>query len=109
MANRHGSAFTLAAITLALSATAGAVDVAGTSVSLGWTPATGPVSGYYVIVSRNAAAAKVESVTIGTTKTLTGTIGDTLVVQVAAFAPDGVAGPVSPASDPIQFVTSTGS
>ena len=108
MANRLGSALTLAAMTLALATSAGAVDVAGTSVSLGWNPATGPVSGYYVIVSRNSAAAKVESVTIGTTKTLTGTIGETIVVQVAAFAQDGVAGPVSPASDPIKFVSGSG-
>jgi hypothetical protein len=109
MANRLGGALTLAAITFAASISARAVDVAGTSVSLGWDAATGPVSGYYVIVSRNSAAAKVESVTVGTNKTLTGAIGDTLVVQVAAFAQDGVAGPVSPASDPIQFVSSTGS
>jgi VCBS repeat protein len=109
MANRLGNAFTLAAMTLTLSTAASAVDVVGTSVSLGWSAATGPVSGYYVIVSRNSAAAKVESVTTATAKTLTGAIGETLVVQVAAFAPDGVAGPVSPASDPIKFVSSTGS
>ena len=106
MANRNWLGIALLALAAALSAPASAVDVAGTSVSLGWTAATGPVSGYYVIVSRNAAAAKVESVTVGTTKTLTGAIGETLVVQVAAFAQDGVAGPVSPASAPIKFVSS---
>jgi hypothetical protein len=109
MANRLGCVLTLAAISLVLPTAASAVDVTGTSVSLGWTAAAGPVSGYYVIVSRNSAAAKVESVTVGTSKTLTGTVGETLVVQVAAFAADGVAGPVSPASDPITFVSSTGS
>jgi hypothetical protein len=109
MANRLGGALILAAaVTTAVSTSAHAVDVVGTSVSLGWNSATGPVSGYYVIVSRNSAAAKVESVTVGTNKTLTGAIGETLVVQVAAFAQDGVAGPVSPASAPIKFVSSSG-
>src|SRR4030095_11375895 len=93
MANRLGGALILAAaVTTAVSTSAHAVDVVGTSVSLGWNSATGPVSGYYVIVSRNSAAAKVESVTVGTNKTLTGAIGETLVVQVAAFAQDGGAG-----------------
>src|SRR5262245_45494209 len=109
MANRLGSALTFAAITLSLSVSAGAVDVVGTTVQLGWTAASGPVSGYYVIVSRNSAAAKVESVTVGTNKAVSGTIGETIVVQVAAFAQDGVAGPVSPSSDPIRFVSSSGS
>src|SRR5262245_27659114 len=109
MANRLGSALTFAAITLSLSVSAGAVEVVGTTVQLGWTAASGPVSGYYVIVSRNSAAAKVESVTIGTNKTVTGAVGETIVVQVAAFAQDGVAGPVSPASDPIKFVSTSGS
>src|SRR5262245_37324955 len=109
MANRLGSALTLAAITMGLTVPARAVDVVGTSVNLGWTAASGPVSGYYVIVSRTSAAARVESVTVGTTKTLTGTRGETIVVQVAAFAQDGVAGPVSPTSNPIQFVSGSGS
>ena len=108
MAQRNSFGIALLALAAALSAPASAVDVTGTSVSLGWTAATGPVSGYYVIVSRNAGAAKVESVTVGTNKTLSGTVGETLVVQVAAFAQDGVAGPVSPASDAIKFVSESG-
>src|SRR5262245_25260039 len=93
----------LAVFTLGISAASQAVDVAGTQVNLGWAAASGPVSGYYVIVARNGGTAKVESVTVATNKTLAGTVGDTLVVQVAAFAQDGVAGPVSPSSSPITF------
>lgn len=103
MANRFGVAITTLAILALCTSSAGAVSVAGTSVSLGWTAASGPVSGYYVIVSRNSAPAKVESVTIDRTKTLSGVAGETLVVQVAAFSADGVAGPVSPPSEPITF------
>src|SRR2546426_11494314 len=102
MANRL--ALTLGILAAVSSGSANAVDVVGTSVSLGWAAANGPVSGYYVIVSRNSAAAKVESVTIDTSKTMSGSLGDTLVVQVAAFSTDGVAGPGSPSSDPIKFV-----
>jgi hypothetical protein len=102
------AAIALAVFTLGLSTAAHAVDVAGTQVNLGWTAASGPVSGYYVIVARDGGTAKVESVTVATSKTLTGTVGETLVVQVAAFAQDGVAGPVSPSSSPITFVSSTG-
>ncbi len=110
MAIRLGSALTLAsALTALLSTSAGAVDVTGSTVSLAWAAASGPVSGYYVIVSRNGLPAKVESVTVERSKTLSGTVGDTLVVQVAAFGQDGVAGPVSPSSDPITFVASGGS
>ena len=108
MANRFGVSITALAILAFCSSTADAVSVTGTSVSLGWNAASGPVSGYYVIVSRNSAPAKVESVTIDTKKTLSGVAGETLVVQVAAFGQDGVAGPVSPSSEPITFTTSSG-
>ncbi len=107
MSNRLGVAFTFGILGVALATSAQAVQVAGSSVSMGWNPASGPVSGYYVIVSRNSAPAKVESVTIETKKTITAAVGETLVVQVAAFGQDGVAGPVSPASESITFVSST--
>jgi hypothetical protein len=78
-------------LALGLTSSARAVDVAGTQVTVGWTPASGPVSGYYVIVARDAEPAQVESVTIDAKKTLSGDLGQTLVVQVAAFTQDGVA------------------
>jgi hypothetical protein len=103
-------AVALAVLTVCFSTSAArAVDIAGTQVTVGWTAASGPVSGYYVIVARNGGTAQVESVTIETKKTLSATVGESLVVQAAAFAQDGVAGPVSPASVPINFVaTSSG-
>jgi hypothetical protein len=105
---RSSHAVTVGLFALSLAPAARAVDVVGTTVNVGWTAASGPVSGYYVIVARNAGQAQVESVTVGTNKTLTGTVGQTLTVQVAAFAQDGVAGPVSPPSSPITFVASSG-
>jgi FG-GAP-like repeat len=103
---RARNAVWLVAFTISLSSTAArAVEIVGTQATVGWTPASGPVAGYYVIVSRNAQPAKVESITIDTKKTLTGSLGETLVVSVAAFAQDGVAGPVSPSSNPITFVS----
>jgi len=106
--SRSCYAVALSVFAFGLAPTAYAVDVVGTQVNVGWTAASGPVSGYYVIVARDSGAAQVESVTVGTNKTLTGTLGQTLVVQVAAFAQDGVAGPVSPPSSPILFVASSG-
>ena len=105
---RSSYAVKLAVFALGLAPAAQAVDVVGTQVTVGWTAASGPVSGYYVIVARDAGQAQVESVTVGTNKTLAGTVGQTLTVQVAAFAQDGVAGPVSPPSSPITFVASSG-
>jgi len=104
---RFGDALVLAALTIGLSSAAGAVDIVGsTAVTLGWMPASGPVSGYYVIVARDSGASQVESVTIEAQKTLAGAVGETLVVQVAAFGSDGVAGPLSAPSEPINFVAS---
>jgi hypothetical protein len=86
-----------------------AAEIEGTEAMLEWASADGPVSGYYVIVSRNAAAPQVEAVSLDTSERVEGAVGETLTVQVAAFAGDGVAGPVSPPSDPITFVAGGGS
>src|SRR5262245_22128142 len=96
-----------AALAVALSGAARAVDVAGTQVTLAWTPATGPVAGYYVIVARNAGTAKAESLVVQPGATIKGSYGETVVVQAAAFGADSVAGPISPKSLPIRFVTSS--
>jgi VCBS repeat protein/dockerin type I repeat protein len=106
--SRLGAAALVASI-VGLSASSMAVEVVGNEVTLGWSPASGAVSGYYVIVSRDASAPKVESVTIAAQKSLAGATGETLVVQVAAFSQDGVAGPISAPSDPVTFVQSSGS
>ncbi|TMA31959.1 MAG: VCBS repeat-containing protein [Deltaproteobacteria bacterium] len=103
---RLGRAILCAVLTVALPFVARAVDVVGTQVTLAWTPATGPVSGYYVIVARNGGAARVESTVIEPRATIKGSYGETVVVQAAAFGADGVAGPISPPSLPIHFVTS---
>jgi hypothetical protein len=93
-------------LTVALPFAARAVDVVGTQVTLAWTPATGPLSGYYVIVARNGGAARVESALGVARATIKGSYGETVVVQAAAFGADGVAGPISPPSLPIRFVAS---
>ena len=107
MVNRFGNALALAALSVGFSTASRAVDIVGSNqVTLGWSAASGPVSGYYVIVSRNAAPTQVEGVTIQPQRTVSGAYGDSIVVQVAAFGADGVAGPVSAPSEPINFVPS---
>ncbi len=92
-------------LTLAISLAAHAVDVGGTRVTIAWTPASGAVLGYYVIVSRNGAAARVESTVGAPQATVTGAVGETVIVKAAAFGASGVAGPSSPPSLPIRFVS----
>jgi hypothetical protein len=82
-----------------------AVDVTGTTVKLGWTAASGPVAGYDVQVSRNGGAYAVETRVTGTTVQLSGTVGQTLLVRVAAYDVNGTRGPLSPISDSVRFVS----
>lgn len=91
-------------LVVGLSLAAHAVDIVGTQVTIAWTPASGPVLGYYVIVSRNGSPARVESTVAAPQATVAGALGETVVVQAAAFGADGVAGPLSPPSPPIRFV-----
>ena len=93
-------------LTVALPFAARAVDIVGTQVTLAWTPATGPLSGYYAIVARNGGTARVESAVTVPRATIKGSYGETVIVQAAAFGADGVAGPISPPSLPIRFVAS---
>ena len=81
-----------------------AVNVVGTSVSLTWPAASGPVAGYDVQVSRNGRAYTVERMVAAGAVQLAGILGETLSVRVAAFDSTGRRGPLSPLSDPITFV-----
>ncbi|HEU4427498.1 MAG TPA: FG-GAP-like repeat-containing protein [Myxococcota bacterium] len=81
-----------------------AVDVTGTSVQLTWTAATGPVSGYAVQVSRSGGAYTEVARVAGRSVNVTGTIGQTVLVRVAAYNVLGQSGAFSPISDPIRFV-----
>ena len=104
MSTRFTIAQLAASCSFLLALAAHAAEIEGTQATLQWTSAAGPVSGYYVVVSRNAAPAEVEAVSLDTTEVVEGAAGDTLTVQVAAFSDDGVAGPLSQPSDPISFV-----
>jgi len=75
-----------------------------TRATLQWEPASGPVAGYYVIVSRNGEAASVEGTSDETRETVAGGFGDTLVVWVSAYDAAGISGPISSASVSITFV-----
>ena len=80
-----------------------AVELAGTEVTLEWAPAGGAVAGYYVVVVRDNQAAELETITSENRAQLEGEVGETVVVQVAAFGPEGNAGPLSRPSEPIKF------
>ena len=87
-----------------------AIEIVGSNqATLEWEAASGAVSGYYVIVSRDDQPAAVEGVTLSNSETISGTFGESLVIQVAAFGDDGVAGPISDPSDQITFVEDPGS
>ncbi len=73
-------------------------------VTLQWAPASGPVAGYRIEVTRNSAATP-ESGTVATTQAVVGGVpGDTIVVRVAARDSLGRLGPYSPNSAPIRFL-----
>jgi hypothetical protein len=96
---------------LGLSAAAGAqtvVDLYGVEqATLEWMPASGSVSGYYVIVSRNGGTPTLYGVSNDTREDVASPIGDVITVQVAAFDAAGLAGPLSPPSDPLRFNPAT--
>ena len=81
-----------------------AVEVPGTSARLRWSAASGPVAGYRVQVSRRGSAFAAELSVPGPLATVSGVIGDTLLVRVAAYDAAGRMGPVSAVSEPITFV-----
>jgi hypothetical protein len=94
-----------AVLVVLISSPALAVDVTGTSAQLAWTAATGPVSGYSVQVSRSGGAYLEEARVTTPSVRVTGTVGQTLQVRVAAYNVLDQLGPLSPLSDPIRFVS----
>lgn len=106
-----GRALGLSAIALLLPVCASAatpVEIAGsTQATLRWEPASGPVAGYYVIVSRDGGTPQVAGVSDDVEEVVDGAYGEVLTVQVAAFDAEGVAGPTSPESEPFTFVAPT--
>ncbi len=95
----------LALACLVLASPASAADVVG-AASFAWSAASGPVSGYSVFTSRNGdpMGAQPETTTSGPTVTISGAVGTTVAIQVAAFDAQGNPGPLSPVSDAVQFV-----
>ena len=75
----------------------------GTSVGLSWSPASGPVAGYAVEVSRNESSYQEEARVSNASMRVSGAIGETVRVRVAAFDATGRMGDASPPSDPITF------
>lgn len=85
--------------------TASAVDLPGkTSARLGWTAATGPVTGYRVYVSRNGSVptSHEQSVT-ATEAVVSGATGDAIEVWVRATGAGGALGAASPRSETLRF------
>jgi hypothetical protein len=91
-------------LALLLAVPALGVDVVGTSVRLAWSAASGPVVAYRVLVSRSGSAFVEERSVPATAVDLSGAIGETLLVRVAAYDGAGRIGPLSAVSDPIAFV-----
>lgn len=104
----HYSVLVCAALAFAGSASA-AVDVVGKGkVSLNWAAASGPVAGYGVFISRNGKVfpSVPNKVTLANepSASVSGKVGDVVIVRVAAFDDSGNYGPPSTASEAIRFV-----
>ncbi len=84
-----------------------------TSVTLAWAPASGPVAGYGIFVSRNGSGFASDPdllINSATTQaTLNAAFGDSIVVRVAAYDTQASFGPLSPTSAEIRFLSSTSS
>jgi hypothetical protein len=83
------------------------IPVLGTSATLNWSPASGPVFGYQVETSRNGGSFGEGSLIAGPSVTLTGAAGDVVRVRVAAFDSERNLGPMSAPSDPFVFLGNT--
>jgi hypothetical protein len=86
-----------------------AIPVLGTSATLSWNPASGPVAGYKVLVSRNGGSFNEESQTPSASVMLTGAAGDVLRMRVAAFDGSSNVGPLSDPSERFVFLGDTSS
>ena len=82
------------------------VDITGSSVQLSWAPASGPVTGYGVFVSRNGSGPVQEQTVSGTSVSVSAQAGETLTVSVAAHDANWAYGPMSPVSETLNFVAS---
>jgi hypothetical protein len=107
---RGAALLAFAAIQMGTDAAAESIDLYGvTEASLAWAPASGPVVGYYVIVTRNSETAAVQSLAFEPRTTISGVIGDEVTVAVSAFDIAGLAGPISQASPTLRFNPEGGS
>lgn len=86
-----------------------AIPVLGTSATLSWEPASGPVAGYRVLVSRNGSGFDEESQTGVASVMVSGAAGDVLRMRVAAFDAERNAGPLSDPSEAFVFLGNTSS
>jgi len=82
-------------------------NIVGTSGTLSWTAASGPVAGYAVFVNRNGAGfpATPDQLVTAPQATISGSNGDTIVVAVAAYDASKTLGPMSPDSTLYQFAS----
>ncbi|MFQ5416256.1 MAG: FG-GAP repeat domain-containing protein [Myxococcota bacterium] len=78
-----------------------------TSVTFQWTDAVGDdVRGYYVLIQRNGAEPVFHSAVFGTNQvTVSGEFGETVQISTAAFGVSTLPGPLSEASEVVQFVS----
>lgn len=83
---------------------AAAVNVTGTSAGISWSAASGPVAGYAIQVSRNGGSYREEGRITATATRVSGQIGETLRVRIAAYDVTGRIGTPSTPSDAITFV-----
>ena len=105
--SKVGFSIQLAASLLAGSASA--VQVVGReSAEMAWEPASGPVYAYGVFISRDGEdfSAAPEQLAAEPSAMVEGVFGQVLLVGVAAFDAVGNQGPMSPTSEPIEFVAS---
>ncbi len=84
-----------------------AIDVDGTAVRLQWGAASGPVAGYALYLSRDGGTFQEVQRVSSTSAQVSGTIGETVRVRVAAHDAQGRTGPQSPSSDAIRFIDGT--
>jgi len=101
--------FSIQLAALLLAGNASAIQVVGReSAELAWAPASGPVHAYGVFISRNGDgfSAGPEQFVWEPSATIEGAFGQALLVRVAAYDAVGNQGPISPVSEPIEFVAS---
>lgn len=94
---------------LLLAAGSQAAVVEGDRATFTWSPASGPVAGYNVYVTRNDVPPSAPDLAVTDPSALViGSVSDTLLVQVAAFDSIGTEGPLSPASELVMLTAPPG-